>query len=91
MKAWAKMSPLEKLFYVEIEIFRKRTEKKLITKNDIELAKELRIIVQAMYPDLKLSPESPAETPEPEPVVEVAPEPAAPAPEPEKPKPLINI
>lgn len=85
------MTPLEKLFDVGIEILKKRSDNKKVSSNDLALYQECRTVVQAMYPDLKLSPFNPAKIAEPEPAPEVAPEPAAPAAEPEKSKFIVNI
>ena len=85
------MNPLEKLFDVGIEILKKRSDNKKVSSNDLELYKELRTIVQVMYPDLKWASVCPTEVLKPEPAPEVAPEPAAPAAEPEKSKFIVNI
>jgi hypothetical protein len=83
------MTPLEKLADVGLEILRKRSENKKVSSNDLELYKELRTIVQVMYPDLKWASVCPTEVLKSEPAVEFdasGPPNVAPAPEPEKPK-----
>jgi hypothetical protein len=86
MRAWDKMTPLQQLIYLELEIFRKRSLNKPVSKNDLEFAREIRMLIKAANPELDLPTTSPLDEPEvvSEPVKETAP--VAPAPEPEKPK-----
>jgi hypothetical protein len=95
MRAWDKMTPLERLIYLELEIFRKRSLNKPISKNDLEFARELRMLIKAANPGLDLPTASPLDEPEETaPVFDAGGPPnvaPAPAPEIEKPKFTVKI